>query len=228
MTILPLTSGAEARVTNGLLENVAVFLGGGREAEQPGVWTASNEWLIGQLAPLLADLGFVEVRYRVKSWKRLELCVQDARAALEAAVQGGAERIILVGFSMGGAVAVSAANHEAVGTVLGLAPWLPDALPLDPLAGRRLAVIHGSLDRGLPGIPGVTAASSRRGFERARRFTADAEYTVIPGGLHGAAIRARWGLTPLPRAGRWAELVRRELERFTEGRSSGPGARAES
>ena len=215
MTVaLPLASGAEARITNGLAERVVVTLGGGREAEEPGTWSASNEWLVRRLAPSFPALGFLEVRYRLKSWKRLELCVEDALAAVQAAVEGGAERVVLVGFSMGGAVAVSAAGHPAVRTVVGLAPWLPDRLPFETLAGRRFAVIHGSLDRGLPGVPGVTAASSKRGFERARLFTDDGDYTLIRLGLHGAAVRPRWGLTALPRASRWAELLRRELERF--------------
>ena len=42
--------------------------------------------------------------------------------------------------------------------VLGLAPWLPDELDLAPLRGRRLDVLHGALDRWLPGIPGVSPA----------------------------------------------------------------------
>ena len=215
-------------MTNGLQPDTLVWLGGGRQAEEPGTWSASNEWLVNRLAPRFPGLGFVEVRYRVKSWQRLELCIEDARAALQAAAEGGADRILLVGFSMGGAVAASAADHPAVGTVLGLAPWLPDRLSLDALAGRRFAVIHGALDRNLPGIPGVSAASSRRGLERARVHASEVQYTLIPGGLHGAALRPRWGLTPLPRAGRWAKLVGREIDRFTEERSSEPGARAGS
>jgi hypothetical protein len=43
---------------------------------------------------------------------------------------------------------------------------------------------------------------------------ADARYTLIPGAVHGVALRAPWGLLPLPRAERWAELVERELRRF--------------
>ena len=211
---LQLASGAEARVTNGLQSATAVWLGGGRKAEEPGTWSASNEWLVHRLAQRFPDLGFVEVRYRVKSWQRLELCVEDARTALQAATEGGAERILLIGFSMGGAVAASAADHPAVKTVIGLAPWLPDRLPLDALAGRRFVVIHGAFDRNLPGIPGVSAESSRRGLERARTHASAVQYTLIPGGLHGAALRPRWGLTPLPRARRWAKLVGRELERF--------------
>ena len=96
------------------------------------------------------DLRFAEVRYRVKSWNRLDLCVEDALAAIGAS---RAQRVLLMGFSMGGAVSVRAAAHPAVG-VLGLAPWLPDELDLAPLRGRRLDVLHGALDRWLPGIPG--------------------------------------------------------------------------
>src|SRR6185295_17220201 len=151
-------------------------------------------------------------RYRIKSWKKLDWCTEDARAAIDAL---GAQRTLLLGFSMGGAVAVKAAEAPSVQTVLGLAPWLPDRLSLEPLRGRRLRVLHGSLDRWLPGIPGVSPASSRRGFERACALGAEGEYTLIPGAVHGVALRAHWGRAlPLPRAGRWADLVAEELARF--------------
>ena len=117
---------------------------------------------------------------------------------------------------MGGAVAIGAADEPGVERVLGLAPWIPDRLELAPLAGRRLDVLHGALDRALPAIPGVSPASSRRGFERARRELGIAgSYTVIPGATHGIAVRAHRGRPlPLPRAGRWAEFVAAQLEAF--------------
>ena len=123
----------------------------------PGTWSASIEWLVRGLAPRFPDLRFAEVRYRVKSWNRLDLCVEDVLAAIGASrARGG----LLMGFSMGGAVSVRAAAHPAVVGVLGLAPWLPDELDLAPLRGRRLDVLHGALDRWLPGIPGVSPALS--------------------------------------------------------------------
>jgi dienelactone hydrolase len=217
--LLPLSTGAEARVTNGVRPATVVLANGGQAAAVAGTWSATNEWLVRRVAPRFPELGFVEVRYRVKSWRHLDSCIADAEAAIAAATADGAERLLLAGFSMGGAVCVSAAGHVQVETVVGLAPWLPDRLSLAPLAGRRLAVIHGSLDRGLPGIPGVTAESSRRAFERATRVgLAGAEYTLIRGGLHGAAVRARWGLVPLPRAERWAALLGRELATFAAAR----------
>ena len=201
-------------MTNAIGPSAVVLVGGGREAEASGSWSATLEWLVRRVAPALPRVSFVEVRYRVKSWKRLDLCVEDASDAVDAALSGGATRVALVGFSMGGAVALSCAAHPHVETVVGLAPWLPHQLRYDALAGRRFVVIQGSLDRSLPGIPGVTAASSRRGFERAKRYAREAEYMVIRAGLHGAAIRPRGRLVALPRAGRWAALLRRELERF--------------
>jgi pimeloyl-ACP methyl ester carboxylesterase len=210
---MQLRTGAELRVSGTAGAALAVVcVDGGQGGEVDGTWSASIEWLVRRLAPRFPQLAFGEVRYRIKSWTRLDWCVDDATAAVEAV---GAERTLLLGFSMGGAVAVRAAGAPSVETVLGLAPWLPDRLSLEPLRGRRLRILHGSLDRWLPGIPGVSPASSRRGFDRALALGVEGEYTLIPGALHGIALRAHWGRpVALPRAGTWARLVAGELERF--------------
>jgi len=80
--------------------------------------------------------------------------------------------------------------------------------------GKRLDVLHGSLDRWLPGVPGVASSQSRRGFERARAMGVAGSYTLIRGGVHGLALRSRRGLVPLPRASTWARLVGDQLETF--------------
>lgn len=208
-----LATGAELRLTGPAAPPAAVVcVNGGQGHEAAGTWSASLEWLVRRLAPRFPGLAFGEVRYRVKSWKKLDWCIEDARAAV---LEVAAPRTLLLGFSMGGAVAVAVADEPGVETVLGLAPWLPDRLPLEPLRGRRLRVLHGALDRWLPGIPGVSPASSRRGFERAQTLGVDGEYTLIPGAVHGIALRAHWGRAlPLPRAGTWARLVADELGRF--------------
>ncbi len=208
-----LRSGAELRITGPAPAQLAVVgMNGGQAAEVEGTWSASIEWLVRRLAPDFPQLTFGEVKYRIKSWNRLEWCIEDAQAAIEAI---GAPRTLLLGFSMGGAVAARAAGEASVETVVGLAPWFPERISLDRLSGRRLVVLHGSLDRGLPGVPGVSPASSRRGFERARALGAEGEYTLIPGALHGIALRAHWGRPlPLPRARTWARLVATELVRF--------------
>jgi dienelactone hydrolase len=207
-----LSTGATLRLTNGRRPAMAVCVNGGQRAQVPGTWSASLEWLVKKLAPRFPTVGFAEVRYRVKSWERLDLCIADARAAVQA---GGGERTLLIGFSMGGAVSIAAADEPAVEAVLGLAPWVPDRLDVSSLRGKRLDVLHGSLDRYLPGIPGVSPASSRHGFERAQALGIDGSYTLIHGALHGVALRSRGGrLIPLPRAGAWTRYVAREVEAF--------------
>jgi pimeloyl-ACP methyl ester carboxylesterase len=207
-----LPSGAELRRTGPAgARATVVCVNGGQGGLVEGTWSASLEWLVERLAPRFPQLAFGEVRYRIKSWNRLDWCVQDAREAMDAV---GGDRILLLGFSMGGAVAIRAAADPRVDTVLGLAPWIPERLDVAPLHGRRLRVLHGALDRGLPGIPGVSPAVSRRGLERALAAGATGEYTLIPGAVHGLALRAHWGRpVPLPRARAWARLVADELSR---------------
>lgn len=209
---MKLATGAEMRVTGAVGEHAVVCVNGGQHREVDGTWSASVEWLVEAVAPRLPTLAFAEVRYRVKSWRRLESCVEDARAAV---FEVGAPRVALLGFSMGGAVSIAVASEPKVAEVVGLAPWIPDQLDVSTLRRKRLTVIHGSFDRWLPGIPGVSAAHSRKGFDRARERGADGRYVLVPGGFHGIALRSPWGkLVPLPKAGRWAELVEEELRRF--------------
>lgn len=205
-------TGAELRVTGPTDRCAVVCMNGGQAREVEGTWSATVEWLVRRLAPRLPDLGFAELRYRVKSWKRLESCFEDARAAID---EVAAPRTLLVGFSMGGAVAVGVSDEPRVEGVVGLAPWIPDELSVAGLRGKRLSVFHGALDRWLPGIPGVSARHSRRGFDRARERGAKGRYVLIPWALHGVAVRKPWGgLLELPRAERWSELVEEELRHF--------------
>jgi pimeloyl-ACP methyl ester carboxylesterase len=207
-----LASGAEVRFTGPRGGPTVVLANGGQAAEVEGTWSATLEWLVGRLTPRFPDVGFAEVRYRVKSWNRLDLCEEDVRAAVD---EVAAPRTLLVGFSMGGAVTSLAADAPGVVALLGLAPWLPDRLDLGRLAGLRLDVLHGTLDHWLPGIPGVSPDLSRRGFERAAALGAVGTYELIRGALHGAALRSPWGaLVPLPRASQWANGSARAVERF--------------
>jgi pimeloyl-ACP methyl ester carboxylesterase len=207
-----LATGAEMRVTGPTDRGAVVCVNGGQGSEVEGTWSATLEWLVRRLAPRFPKLGFAEVRYRIKSWKRMEWCVADARAAIG---ETAAPRTILLGFSMGGAVAIGVADHPSVEEVVGLAPWIPERLRLEPLIGRRFAVIQGQLDRWLPGLPGVSPGSSRLGYERALALGVEGSYTLIPVAVHGVAFRARWGAPiPFPRAGRWVDAVSLELARF--------------
>jgi hypothetical protein len=213
--IVRLSTGADARLRNEGAPLAAVLVNGGTGKPVPGTWSATSELLADELAPGSRSFLFVEVRYRVKTWNELDSCMADARAAVELAVACGAASCLLVGFSMGGAVSAGIASHDAVPSVLGLAPWLPPELELAGLAGKRLDVVHGAWDRWLPGVPGVSPSSSRAGFERALALGAAGTYRVIPRGLHGAALRSPSGrLLRLPRWQRWVEHVGEALDRF--------------
>lgn len=215
--LVSLETGADARLRNHEAPLAAVLVNGGTARAVPGTWSATSELLATELAPRLPSVAFVEVRYRVKTWSELSSCMADAQAALDLVQRTS----LLVGFSMGGAVSIGVAAHERAAAVLGLAPWIPDQLSLEGLRGKRLDIVHGAWDRPLPGIPGVTAASSRRGFERARALGVDGSYTVIERGLHGAAVRGQRGrLLRLPRWRAWIELVACRLEDFVAGVSA--------
>src|SRR4051812_30140782 len=112
--MIELATGAEARVTNPGGRKAVVCVNGGRGKEVPGTWASTLEWLVGRLGPEFPELGFVEVRYRIKSWTRLDWCVEDCRAAIELAAAEGAGEVALLGFSLGGAVAITAADDPLV------------------------------------------------------------------------------------------------------------------
>jgi len=216
---LALRTGADARVRNEGGARAAVLVNGGTARRAPGTWSATSEWLAERLAPRFPDIAFFEVRYRTKSWNELRSCIDDADAALHSAAEHPA---ILVGFSMGGAVAIGAAGSGNVRAVLGLAPWIPPQLAVDTLRGLRFDVVHGDWDRRLPGIPGVSPSHSRAGFERALAAGADGTYVLVPRGLHGVAVRASYGkLVMLPGAKRWLGPVSAALERFSRDERDG-------
>ena len=214
-TTVPLETGAEARFTGGRARLAAVLVNGGTSRLVPGTWSATSELLARELSRRFPEIGFVEVRYRAKSWKALELCMEDAAAAVDVAAREGAEQSLLVGFSMGGAVSIGVAGLAAVSGVLGLSPWIPGRLSLEGLRGKRLDVLQGGLDRALPGIPGISPASSRAGYERACALGIDGSYELIRGGLHGCAVRGPFGsLVRLPRWREWVDGVAAGVERF--------------
>lgn len=210
-----LSTGAEARWTGAPGRRAVVCVNGGTAAEVVGTWSASVEWLVRRLSYRFPELGFLEVRYRIKSWRRLDLCVEDAAAAIETAQERGADELALLGFSMGGAVAVRNAAAEGVELVAGVNPWLPPQLELDTLRGRRLAIAHGALDAPLPLIPGVKPSMSLAAAERARASGIEVEREIVPLGFHAVALRRRdGGMLALPGAGSYASFVGDQLERF--------------
>lgn len=188
-------------------------LNGGVKRPLAGDWSTSVDWLVRRLAPDLPGLAFHEVRYRLRSWTRLEMCIEDARAALAALDEEAAgRRVCLLGYSMGGAVSMAVAAHPSVTAFVGLAPWLPGEMGVEGMRGRRATVIHGSID----GRPfGVSPRQSRRGVERMRALGVEADYQLIRGALHALAVpRPGGGFIALPRAGEWQRLTGAALRDF--------------
>ena len=210
---MKLATGAEMRVTGSVGECAVVCVNGGQHREVEGTWSASVEWLVDQLAPRLPELAFAEVRYRVKSWRRLESCVEDARAAV---YEVGAPRVALARLLDGRRrLDRDRARAEGRGGV-GLAPWIPDQLDVSPLRGKRLtrdpriARPLASRASRVSRAPTRARASTARASAARRAATSSSQARV-----HGIALRSPWGkLVTLPKADRWAELVEEELRRF--------------
>lgn len=216
MNASPLPSGGAVRVVGPTDGPVVVCMNGGVARPVPGDWSPSIEWLVGELAPRFPELGFAEVRYRIKSWRALESLVDDATAAVEFVRARGARRLALLGFSAGGAASLICAGQQGIREVIALAPWIPDQIDLAPLAGARVRVIHGSRDGTRLGIVGVHPDQSRQGVARLAAAGADATHTMIPGAVHGIAVRPFGRMVRLPHARQWRELVAEELTHFID------------
>ncbi|MFF2653245.1 alpha/beta hydrolase [Streptomyces sp. NPDC058045] len=112
------------------------------------------------LARRLARAGRAEglavhlVRYRTRGWNGAQAGpAEDAEWAADEVVRRyGDVPVCLAGTGTGGRAALRAAGHEAVDSVLALAPRLPDegtAAPPEPvrqLAGRQVLIVHGTND----------------------------------------------------------------------------------
>ena len=132
-------------------------------------------------------LAVWSVRYRYRGWNGAEMSpVEDARWALEEVRRRHGEdiRVVVVGHSMGGRTGMRIGGDDNVVGVAALAPWLPEGEPVDHLAGQRLLIAHGDLDK-------VTSPRLSREFaDRARAVGADVDYVTVPGETH--AMLRRW------------------------------------
>ncbi|MFF7024551.1 alpha/beta hydrolase [Streptomyces klenkii] len=141
------------------VHGVALLLPGGRAAgtgrPSPLVLAAQRP-LARRLAAAAAADGLVThvVHYRRRGWNGSAADpVRDAEwAADEVGRRYGDVPVCLVGTDMGGRAALLAAGHQAVTSVLAIAPWLPDPAvlpepdPVRQLTGRRVLLVHGTND----------------------------------------------------------------------------------
>jgi pimeloyl-ACP methyl ester carboxylesterase len=136
-----------------------------------------------------AGLGLAAwtLQYRYRGWNGAQASpLPDIGWALDRVrEQHGEVPVVLLGHSMGGRAALRMAGDPSVRAVVAFAPWLPDGEPSGQLAGRRLLIAHGSLDR-------VTSPrASRRYGDRARAVTDDVTYRLVRGDTHAMLIRFR-------------------------------------
>lgn len=118
--------------------------------------TASVRSLGRRLARAGRDDGLAThvVHYGRRGWNGAEahLASDASWASDEIGRRYGDVPVCLVGVGMGGRAALRAAGHDAVNSVVALAPWLPEedvAAPPEPvkqLAGRQVLIVHGTND----------------------------------------------------------------------------------
>lgn len=118
--------------------------------------TASVRTLGRRLARAGREQGLAAhvVHYRYRGWNGSEAhLAQDASWAADEVVRRyGDVPVCLVGLDMGGRAALRAGGHEAVNSVVAIAPWLPEddvaasPEPVKQLVGRQVLIVHGTND----------------------------------------------------------------------------------
>ncbi|MEU0334776.1 alpha/beta hydrolase [Streptomyces sp. NPDC006193] len=178
------------------VSGAVLLLPGGEEvsARRPSPVRAMT--LVRSLGRALARAGRAEglavhpVHYRYRGWNGSEAHpAADAEWATEEVVRRyGDVPVCLAGVDMGARAALRAGGHEAVGSVVALAPWLPEedvAAPAEPvkqLAGRRVLIVHGTNDgRTDPELSFRFAARAKKANREVCRFEVHSDGH----GLHG-------------------------------------------
>lgn len=104
------------------------------------------------LGETLGELGIATLRVSYRRPNDLEACVTDAGAASEMAAAEGARKLVLMGHSFGGAVAINCAAYlgELVPGIVTLATQSAGCEIAPRISDRELLLIHGGRDELLP------------------------------------------------------------------------------
>jgi len=174
---------------------VVLVLHGGRELSRDPV--RARQLAVLRMLPIArriardgrGQVAVARLRNALRGWNDPDdpAPVRDAEWALHRL----AERfpglpIGLVGHSMGGRTALRVAGHPQVRGIVGLAPWLPAGEPVGQLAGSRVLLVHGTLDR-------VTSPADTAAFAD-RSETAGAAVSLVSVAGEGHAMLRRAGL----------------------------------
>ena len=143
-----------------------------------GGGVAGPSGVYGDLAGRLRADGVTALCLDYRKPNDLPQCTHDLLAALDALGRGGIERAVLVGWSFGGAVVISAgASSERVVGVATVASQTYGTEEVGDLSPEKsLLLIHGTADRTLP------AQLSRHLYDRAGELT---ELSLYPCDVHG-------------------------------------------
>jgi predicted alpha/beta-hydrolase family hydrolase len=150
----------------------------------------SFSWVLAGAGPAVYQL-----RYRFRGWNApAKDPVQDAAWALEEiARRHPGLPVVLVGHSMGGRTALTAAGAQNVVAVCALAPWLDGSDPVNQLVDRAVLIVHGDRERYTdPRESYAYAVRAKQVAVRTARFE-------LPGAGHYMLARSR----------DWHSLVRR-------------------
>jgi alpha-beta hydrolase superfamily lysophospholipase len=130
-------------------------------------------------------IAVARLRFAVRGWNGASRSpVGDARDALDQlAARFSDVPIALVGHSMGGRTALNVADHPAVTTVVGLAPWIERADGTSTVAGRRVLLVHGTGDR-------ITdPRRSKRFVQEVEGLASSASFVAVEGEKHAMLRR---------------------------------------
>jgi pimeloyl-ACP methyl ester carboxylesterase len=132
--------------------------------------------LYQRLGAAWPERGVAVLRVGYRAPNDLDRCAHDVACAVEMAADAGAERVVVMGHSFGGAVAVRVAvvmTVEVAGVVT-LATQSAGCEVAGALAGRPLLLFHGDRDELLP----------MQASEIVRMIAGHGELVVLPGDGH--------------------------------------------
>lgn len=189
----------------GRARGAIVMLHGGKASSHSPVDGRSASWRRARtLQRAIAHEALEEgvatwlLRYRHRGWNDLgsPSPVPDARWALDQVRRElGEVPVVLLGHSMGARTAIRVADDPLVVGVVALAPWLPPGEPVGSLAGKRLAVAHGSRDR-------ITSGRAAEDFVRRAAGVARSAYFQDMGAVGHYMLRnvAGWNAFAIGRS----------------------------
>lgn len=133
---------------SGAAKNVAVLMMGGAMGGTLG----PGESLYHELGETLSNSGVPSIRMSYRKPNDLDRCCVDAAAAVQLLVGSGADSVVLMGHSFGGAVAVrvGVGLSEMVGGVVTFATQSAGCEVAGGLQGKPLLMFHGDADSILP------------------------------------------------------------------------------